>query len=160
MIAAEFTTSRLRMLPLQVEHSEEMAAVLADPELYRFTGGEPPTVDELASRYKRQLAGPGEAGTSWLNWVISSADGLVGYLQSTVTDGEAEVAWVIGAPHQGKGYAKEAALGLADWLRSQGIRRLVAHIHPDHAASAAVAAALGLTRTDVMDDGEYLWRGQ
>lgn len=159
MIATRFDTERLALLPLRVEYAEEMAKVLSSPDLYTFTGGEPPTADVLTERYGRQLAGPGRAGEYWLNWVISSLqdDALVGYLQATLTPDAAEVAWVLGVDWQGRGYAKEAATGLVDWLRAQGADRISAHVHPDHAASAAVATAIGLHRTDQLHDGEHLW---
>jgi RimJ/RimL family protein N-acetyltransferase len=150
-------TDRLTMLPLRVEYAAAMADVLADPALYTFTGGEPPTVASLEARYRRQLAGPGRPDEQWLNWVIKYDDALVGYVQATVTGGTAEIAWVIGTAWQGRGLAREAAQGLVTWLRAQGIGRIVAHIHPDHTASAAVAAAVGLARTDVLEEGEYLW---
>ncbi|GAA1600281.1 GNAT family N-acetyltransferase [Kribbella sancticallisti] len=159
MIATRFDTERLALLPLHVEYADEMAKVLADPALYTFTGGEPPTVEALAAQYERQCAGPGRPGEYWLNWVISSLqdDELIGYVQATVTETEAEVAWVLGTRRQGRGYAKEAAIGLVDWLTAQGARRIIAHVHPDHTASAAIAAAAGLERTDRIDDGEHLW---
>ncbi|MFB6718882.1 GNAT family N-acetyltransferase [Kribbella sp. NPDC056345] len=156
MIATAFSTSRLTLLPLAPQYAEEMAGVLSDPALYAFTGGEPPTVDALRARYERQVAGSGRADEHWLNWVVRAGDELIGFVQSTVTGSTAEVAWVIGSAWQGHGYAKEAARGLADRLKAQDLR-IVAHIHPDHSASAAVAAAVGLSRTDQLDDGEYLW---
>jgi RimJ/RimL family protein N-acetyltransferase len=162
MIATRFATDRLAMLPLRVEYSDAMAKVLADPELYAFTGGEPPTAEALSERYRRQVAGPGRPGESWLNWVISVTqyDTLVGYVQATVLGDEAEIAWVLGTAWQGNGYAKEAAVGLVGWLEAHGASRIIAHVHPDHVASAAVAAAAELNRTDQLDDGEYLWVNQ
>ncbi|MFG1819583.1 GNAT family N-acetyltransferase [Kribbella sp. NPDC049174] len=157
MIATTFRTARLAMLPLQVEYAPEMAKVLADPALYTFTGGEPPSVESLENRYRRQLAGPGRDDEHWLNWVIQYDDQLVGYVQTTVTGSTAEIAWVVGTDWQGRGYAKEAAQGLVAWLDEQGVERIIAHVHPDHAASAAITAAAGLIRTDQLDDGEYLW---
>lgn len=151
-------TDRLSLLPLRVEYAGRMAEVLSDPGLYTFTGGEPPTVEALEARYRRQLAGPGRPDEQWLNWVVRYGEDLIGYVQATVTDGTAEIAWVIGTAWQGRGFAKEAAQGLVTWLRAQNnVRRIVAHVHPDHTASAAVAAAVGLARTDVLEDGEYLW---
>jgi len=159
VIATRFDTGRLALLPLRAEYAGEMAGVLAAPELYAFTAGEPPSAENLAQRYERQLAGPDDPGEFWLNWVIKSVqeDALVGYVQATATGDEAEIAWVLGTSWQGCGYAKEAAGGLVEWLRAQGVQRIVAHVHPHHTASAAVAAAAGLTRTDHLDDGEYLW---
>ncbi len=150
-------TDRLTLLPLEVEYAEPMTEVLSDPALYSFTGGEPPSVAALEARYRRQLAGPGRPDEQWLNWVIKYDDTLIGYVQATVIDGTAEIAWVIGTAWQGRGFAKEAAQGLVTWLRAQKIGRIIAHVHPDHTASAAVAAAIGLARTDVLEDGEYLW---
>jgi RimJ/RimL family protein N-acetyltransferase len=84
----------------------------------------------------------------------------VGTTQATVTrsDRSADVAWVIAAAHQGHGYATEAATCMAAYLVEGGVRELTAHIHPEHHASAAVARALGLTRTTQRVDGEDVWR--
>jgi RimJ/RimL family protein N-acetyltransferase len=117
MIATRLTTERLELLPLKVEYAGEMAGVLSAGELYGFTGGEPPSVEQLTERYRRQVAGPGHPGEYWLNWVISLNGVLVGYVQATVTGDVAEIAWVVGANWQGQGIAKEAATGLAEWLR-------------------------------------------
>jgi RimJ/RimL family protein N-acetyltransferase len=160
MDATRFETARLVLLPLQVGYAAQMAAVLADPALYTFTGGEPPTAEALENRYERQVAGPEDKAESWLNWVISRDDELVGYVQATVISGTAEVAWVLGTSAQGHGYAKEAAIGLVNWLTAQGTERVIAHVHPDHSASARVAAATGLVRTEQLDDGEYLWESK
>ncbi|ELS53492.1 hypothetical protein STVIR_5560 [Streptomyces viridochromogenes Tue57] len=71
----------------------------------------------------------------------------MGTVQATVTeDRTAEIAWVVGTPRQGRGFASEAARGLVARLERQAVRTVVAHIHPDHPASAAVTAAAGLTR--------------
>ncbi|MFI5836709.1 GNAT family N-acetyltransferase [Micromonospora sp. NPDC051300] len=71
----------------------------------------------------------------------------------------AEIAWVVGTPWQGRGIATEAARGMTGWLGRRGVRTLVAHIDPDHRASAAVATACGLAATDVWHDGEVRWTG-
>ncbi|SCF68065.1 Protein N-acetyltransferase, RimJ/RimL family [Streptomyces sp. Cmuel-A718b] len=161
-----FTTARLDALPLEPAYAEEMADVLADPALYGFTGGEPPAPAALRARYERQCAGSPDPGERWWNWVLrvrAARDGeaggeLVGYVQATVRGSRAEIAWVLGTPWQGRGYASEAAQGLVAHLASAGgVRELVAHIHPDHAASAAVALAAGLGPTEEWEDGERRW---
>jgi len=42
-------------------------------------------------------------------------------------------------------------------LGEQGVTRIDAHVHPDHAASAAVARSIGLARTGEVVDGEERW---
>lgn len=155
-------TARLDLLPLRPDHAAEMAVVLADPELYAFIGGSPATPDELRRRYERLAAGSPDPAVSWCNWVVRAREEgvLVGTVQATVTPGagRAEVAWVVGTPWQGRGYAAEAARSLVGRLRERGVRTVVAHIHPGHHASAAVAGAAGLTPTDEQQDGETRWR--
>jgi uncharacterized protein len=152
------TSERLRLEPLSVAHAPDMVAVLADPSLYEFTGGSPPTLSELSARYARQSAGHSPDGFErWLNWVVVLDDRPIGYVQATVVGSEAEIAWVVSPAHQGRGLATEAASAMVDWLGSAGVTRLVAHIHPDHEASARVGARLGLRRTDVVEDGEVRW---
>ncbi|THA72699.1 N-acetyltransferase [Streptomyces sp. A0958] len=157
---APFATPRLDALPLRVAHADEMAAVLADPALHAFTGGAPETVEALRARYVRQTTGSPDPGELWWNWVLRERETgrLVGYVQASVRGGRAEIAWVVGVEWQGRGYAREAARGLVAHLRATGVRTVVAHIHPEHAASAAVAAGAGLERTGEWEDGEERWR--
>ncbi|MFI6035597.1 GNAT family N-acetyltransferase [Streptomyces sp. NPDC051315] len=163
--AEPIRTPRLDLLPLRVEHAEEMAAVLSDPALHTFIGGAPLDPAALRARYDRLTAGSPDPAVSWCNWVLRLREApapLTGTVQATLTDRAttAEIAWVIGTPWQGRGLASEAARGLVDRLRTRGVRTVIAHIHPDHHASAAVAAAAGLTPTGVERDGEVRWRRQ
>ena len=148
----------VELTPLTVDHAAAMVEVLADPSLYEFTGGTPPTLEELTDRYARQTVGRSPDGTEqWLNWVVLLDSAPVGYVQATVVGDSAEVAWVISPSAQGRGLATEATREMVDRLTAVGVRRLVAHVHPDHAASARVAERLGLRRTDVLEDGEVRW---
>jgi RimJ/RimL family protein N-acetyltransferase len=149
-------TDRLELTPLRVEDAEEMAAVLAADDLYAFIGGTPPSVDQLRDTYSRQVAG-GSGEEQWHNWIVRADGEAVGYVQATVTTDQAEIAWVIGKPWQGNGYASQAAKSMIDWLGSRGVERIVAHIHPDHEASNGVARRLGLQPTGDFYDGERRW---
>lgn len=150
----------LTLRPLTVEDAAVMVDVLADPELYTFTGGEPPTLPELERRYGEQARGESPDGSErWINRIVEVDGRPVGYVQATVPvdDGPAEIAWVIGRSWQGRGYARAAAQRLADELRADGVTRLVAHIHPEHTASQRVASAIGLVPTTMIVDGEVRW---
>jgi RimJ/RimL family protein N-acetyltransferase len=156
-------TGRLTLEPLRVEHADEMVGVLAAPALYEFTGDEPPTLDELRMRYQRQVRGSSPDGSEeWLNWVIRERAGgrAIGFVQATLSGAQrdrADVAWVIGVEWQRRGYASEAAAALLDLLEARGVTAITAHIHPDNAASAGVAARVGLSATQAIEDGERVW---
>lgn len=140
-----------------------MTGVLSDPALYEYTGGHPPTVQELTRLYMIQTRGHSLDGSEeWINLVVTLGpeEQPIGYVQATIpTDGRpTEIAWVIGTPWQGHGYATRAARMLVAHLEQRGIHDLVAHIHPDHSASQHIAAALGLAATDTMVDGETRWQ--
>ena len=166
LTASPIATARLRLDPLRVDDADEMAGVVADPRMYEFTGGEPPTVEQLRDRYRRMAVGHSADGTEWwLNWIVRAPAGAtsidaVGVVQATVTDdgATAEVAWEIGVPWQGQGLASEAAASMVAWLIDAGVGTVTACIHPEHDASAAVAARAGLAPTSEVVDGEQVWR--
>jgi RimJ/RimL family protein N-acetyltransferase len=158
-------TARLELVPLRVADADEMAGVLADPSLFSFIGGRPPTRDEIAERYTAQVRGRSPDGAeAWLNWVVRERPGgaATGFIQATITGSVearvAEIAWLIGTPWQGRGYATEAASAVVRRLADDGVEMIVAHVHPDHAASAAVARRVGLEPSEVFVDGECQWR--
>ncbi len=150
----------LRLDPLAVSDAAEMVGVLSAPDLYAVTGGEPPTLDELTERYRRQVVGRSADGREeWLNWVVRVDDEAVGFVQATVTDGSrASIAWVIGLAWQGHGYATAAASAMVAQLRTRGVTDVRASIAPGHEASERVASGIGLVATGQVDeDGEQLW---
>jgi RimJ/RimL family protein N-acetyltransferase len=155
-------TDRLRLEPQAIGDAEEMAGVLADPTLYLFIGGEPPTPQDLRERWGRQAIGHSPDGTDeWRNWIVRRRDdgAAVGTVQATISDGgrTAVIAWVIGSPWQRNGYATEAAKALVAWLLDRGVRTIEAGIHPDHEASATVAEHARLAPTERSVDGERVW---
>jgi RimJ/RimL family protein N-acetyltransferase len=162
-VTDDVVAPRVVLVPLTISDAAEMVTVLADHDLYAFTGDRPPTLPELRARYARQVAGHSPDGTQeWRNWIIRLVTGrtAIGYVQATIVDDgtRAEIAWVVGSAWQGQGYATEAAAALVGWLDARGVRIVQAHIHPGHAASAAVASHAGLLPTGQLQDGEQLWR--
>jgi RimJ/RimL family protein N-acetyltransferase len=158
------TTRRLLLTPLRPEDAGQMAVVLGDARLHEFIGGSPASSADLKARYRLLAAGSPDPGEIWLNWImrLRPTGELAGTVQATVTqqDGDwtAAVAWVVGVPWQGRGYASEAAGALVDWLAGQGAAVITAHIHPGHHGSAAVAARAGLAPTSREADGERVWQ--
>jgi RimJ/RimL family protein N-acetyltransferase len=163
VVAEPIATARLTLHPLRVEDADELHPVLADPALHEFIGGHPATLPELRTRWRTLVGGSPTPGVSWCNWTVRwQADGRpVGTLQATITARpsglEAEIAYVVAAAAQHRGIAREMAAGLVGWLTDRDIGRIVAHVHPAHTASAAVAAHAGLRPTTVVVGGETEW---
>jgi RimJ/RimL family protein N-acetyltransferase len=162
MTTDQIWSARLRLVPLTVADAAEMVDVLSGEALYTYTGGAPPGLAELRARYARQVAGRSPDGREeWRNWILRREPGgeAVGYVQATITGQgrRAEIAWVVGQRWQGRGYATDAARALVGWLDARGVQIIQAHIHPGHAASAAVARRAGLRPSGVVTGGEQLW---
>jgi RimJ/RimL family protein N-acetyltransferase len=121
-------------------------------------------LEPLRPDHARALAPP-DGAQGWLNWVArdGATHAPVGTVQATITEDDGmrtgALAWVVTTSRQGEGLATEAAGAARDWLRDHGVTRFVAHIDPDHGASAAVARRLGLAATDERHDGEVRWVG-
>jgi RimJ/RimL family protein N-acetyltransferase len=164
-LPATIVTARLDLVPLRISDADDMVEVLADPALYAFIGGRPPTRRELLDRYAAQIAGPPPEGREeWHNWIVRERPrgAATGFVQATISGEDdtriAEIAWLIGVRWQGRGYATEAAGGLVAELGQAGVREAIAHVHPDHTASAEVARRVGFEPTDMIVDGERRWR--
>ena len=164
--APPLESERLTLEPLRIDHADEMAPLLDDPALHTFIGGKPATLQELRSRYADQIERqPPDGSQHWLNWIVRRRDDgqAVGFVQATISvqNGEltADVAWVVAVSQQRRGYAREAAQLMAKWLRQQNVQQVVAHVHPQHHASNAVARSIGLAPTDIQLDGEVRWQG-
>lgn len=161
------TSKRLRLEPLAVEHATEMIEVLADPSLYEYTGGEAPSGEQLRRRYAAQAVGRSEDGSQgWFNWIVKlqGSGAAVGFVQATVDQQghglEANIAWVISPACQGQRIATEATEAMIGWLRTNGVSRYVAFVHPEHHASMGVARNQGLHPTSVIEDGEIRWESE
>jgi RimJ/RimL family protein N-acetyltransferase len=159
--AEAIATARLDLTPLTPADAAEMVTVLSGEALYAFTGGSPPTLDELRDRYTRQAVGRSADGLeAWHNWIIRTRPdrAAIGFVQATVIDRRrAEIAWVIGLAWQRRGYATEAAMALVAWLEALGISHISANIHFANTASASVARHVGLEPTARFVDGEQVW---
>ncbi len=163
--AAVISTERLELRLLREADAAEMTLVLDDERLHEFIGGTPASPAELRDRFRKLVAGSGRTDELWLNWIVRlrATGEAVGTVQATVTGAgqpgqAASVAWVIGVPWQGRGYAAESAIALVAWLKGCGTTTITACIHPRHRASERVAEQASLRRTDREIDGERVWQ--
>lgn len=158
----ETTNGIVSIIPQMASHAGDMYQLLRDANLYSFTDDHPPaTAQALADRYERLETRRSPDGNQWwLNWVIKKAetDELIGYVQATVAEGVADIAWVVGVKYQSSGYATMATKLMVSQLVSTGCQSFSCHIKPWHHASNRVAQKVGFTETDFMEDGEKVWR--
>ena len=161
-------SSRLLLSPMVQGDAGELFNLLREPAIHRFTGSAPPaSANDLQEKIRRWERRQSPAKDElWLNWTLRLKSNrlAVGFIQATVSEGRADLAWVIGVPLQGHGYATEASCRVAAWFRdAYDAAELRASIHPDHIASQRVATHLGLRPSgEFTDEGEELWvaRGQ
>jgi hypothetical protein len=109
-------TARLHLEPLAEADVDELFALLDDPVLHTYIGGEPMTREELERWIAFVAPGRSPSGNEiWCNWVVRlRQDGtVVGTTQATVNGDVASIAWLIGSAAQGRGFAKEAAAAVS-----------------------------------------------
>ena len=140
------STQRLVLEPLAASHAAEAFADFADAGLYRYMLGSPPAdVAALRAHFARLGAGSGRDGEVWANWLARRRDdgALVGWHQATLTAPTASIAWVTFPAHHRRGYAREGAAAVVEWLRSEGAREIEAQSDERNVASQRTALALG-----------------
>jgi RimJ/RimL family protein N-acetyltransferase len=153
-------TDELELRPIRAADAEDLVELLEEPALRDWLRAA--DVEELRERFRGWESRHSPDGTeAWLNWVARRReDGrAVAWVQATVRGEEAEIAYAVVSAERRRGYALEATSAVVDWLfASKGVRAVEAHIDPANRASAALAEALGLIRTDEVHEGEVVWR--
>lgn len=108
----------LHIEKLLVSHLDELAEVLLHPEVYEYIEEELPTLDDFKLGLERAIAGPRDRAMaeSWLNYLVRDAAGIMlGRLEATVHHQLAEIAFLFGREHWGRGFASAALL----WLHGE-----------------------------------------
>lgn len=154
----ELVTERLRLRALRQQDFDDYARFMADPEVTRYLGpGVPASRADAWRGFAMHLGHWALRGFG--NWGVERrSDGVfLGRVGLFEPEGwpAMEVGWTLGREHWGRGYATEAARASLDfaWERL-GARRVISVIHPDNAASIAVAERIGerYERDDVVRD--------
>jgi len=156
------STLRLDLVPMTAADADDVFPVLNDPTIGRFTGETPPAdVEAVRVGFARWETRRSPDGAElWLNWVLRRRDDdqAIGYVQATVGDGDAMIAWTVGTAFQRQGFATEAGHALIAWLRDiLGVPAIVGSIHPENIASQTAAHRIGLRPTDRIHEGEVVW---
>ncbi|GAA1961397.1 GNAT family N-acetyltransferase [Kitasatospora viridis] len=152
-------TERLTFSQIVEGDLDDLAALLADPEVMRYYP-RPKTREEARGWLEWNRGLYAERGFGlWTVRLTATGEylgdcGLTPQLVEGVT--EIEVGYHVRADRQGRGYATEAAAACRDHAREVlGVSRLIALIHPDNLPSQRVAEKIGLgfERTAVSRSG-------
>ena len=115
-------SARLLFEPLRADHAAGLFEPLSDPRVWEHIGETAlTTVEALAARFDRMASGAphDRSDENWLNYAVrlKSNGTLIGQLQATIIEQQAEVAYLFGPRHWGHGYAAEAMSAFQDHLR-------------------------------------------
>jgi len=133
-----------------------------DPEAARFQDWELPVpVERVAAQIHEYLAAEWPLLGGGLNIAVEHQGDLIGDLYVGWNDdgSEAVVGYTLMRPHQGKGFATEAAAALVDHLFANGVAVVRASLDPENLASARVLEKVGFRLVEtstVMIRGEWV----
>lgn len=155
-------TERLTLRPFQEADFDAVFAMQSHPEVARYLYNEPRTVDETRLHLGRKIAGATlNAEGDWLSCAaVERASGLVvGDIALNWQSAEhktAELGFIFGPRHQGKGYATEASRPIVDWAFAQGFHRVIGRTEARNAASARVLEKLGMRLEAHLVENEWV----
>ena len=144
-------TQRLHLSPVSDSDSADLWPLVSDPRLCTFLAWEPhrspaETAAMVTALTAAQLAGQG------FHWTLRHAGALVGLVSlidvrrrhRSWTLDRAELAYWIGVPHQGRGFATEAAAAVVDFgFLNLHLHKIRVYHAADNPASARTIAKIG-----------------
>ena len=149
------STERLELRALRPDDAAAVYGLRSDAANLRFWSA-PPYEDVAQARdFIRGVQQPAEDATS-LQWGFTlrgaaEVIGTVALVRIDRSNGRAEVGFLLGRPHQGRGLAAEAVSAvLAHAFDSMGLRRVEADIDPDNTPSLRLVERLGFQREGLL----------
>ncbi len=131
--------------PLGPDHASVLFPVLGDARVWEHLQGTDGSSEaQMRTAYARRAAGPIRPGERWVNYAVRLVEGpYLGRIEATVhAEGWAEIAYVFGLAHRGRGYARAAVQWLLDTL---GVDEVWATTIHANLRSRRLLAALGFS---------------
>ncbi len=157
-------TERLVLRLPTLDDANVIGALVGDPEVVRFLGGEIVSPDEHAGIVERWLQRWEQHGVG--PFMVERREdgrflGRTGLLVWDVRDwshtgtpdpefAQPEVGWAFARAAWGNGYATEGARAVIEWARGRGVRNLISVIAPENIRSQRVAERLGATPAETV----------
>ena len=133
----------------RLEDTEVMVTLFDTDQMNRWTPLASPFTHEAALAYVGAAHDARAAGTTQLAITLTRDGPPVGevIVFPAVEPDEVELAYAVGAQHQGMGVGRRAVLAALEFAQSRGAQRAVLMIADGNGASAAVARAAGFTKS-------------
>lgn len=149
-------TPRLILREFRVSDAPAMFQICQDPEVMRFMGRGPASLEDEQRHLEKQIALHYPGGLGLLAAVERGSRRLLGYCgllhQDVAGKRELELTYLLAREAWGQGFATEAARCLVEaWRAHRPEPRLVALVHPRNQASARVAGKAGLRREAMVE---------
>jgi [ribosomal protein S5]-alanine N-acetyltransferase len=155
MLIPTITTNRLALRPFASDDVDPLYRIMSNPKVMSYFPPAPlPPPERIERIIQGQLKHWEKHGYGW--WAVqqlTSAE-LIGWagLQYLPDTDENEVAYLLGQPFWGQGFATEAAGASLDFaFNSLGLSSIVGIVHHENLASQRVLEKLGMTFTERKD---------
>lgn len=141
-------TERLRLRRFATRDVDDMHAAFGNATAMRYWNSPPFKTRAETARLVRVLA-KADGPQWWLAWAIARRRddrcvGMINYHHREAGNGRLELGWILAPRHQGRGYAREAAVAVIRYCFDQlDTHRIEAMIVPENAVSIRLAEALG-----------------
>jgi RimJ/RimL family protein N-acetyltransferase len=147
-------TGQVRLVPLGDEHLADVAALVADPDVARFTRFPSPLPAGFVAQWYARYRDGRTDGTCGAFAITGAAGAFLGLALAVHIDPEAreaELGYLLAPGARGRGAATQALRQLSDWaFAAPGARRLQLLISVDNQASSRVAQRAGYTLEGVL----------
>jgi RimJ/RimL family protein N-acetyltransferase len=146
--------SGLRLVPLGETHLDDVAALLTDAEVLRFTRIPEPPPSDFARQWLVRYEQGRRAGTNEGFAALDAEERFLGLALAPEIDREGrevELGYIVARAARGRGVATEMLRQLTEWaLAELGALRIWLVINIDNPASERVAERCGYVREGVM----------
>jgi RimJ/RimL family protein N-acetyltransferase len=144
-------TEHLDLEPLRVQHADEIWPQLDDERMWRyFPALRPKTLDDLRRLYEKWSRGSQTQTEVWCNWLCRErASGVLAASMQATVFVRARVfyiAYAVYPLHQRKGYGREGASAVIDYIKAYDVDRAFAEMDTRNEPSYRLAESLGFTR--------------
>jgi len=141
-------TGRLILRPFELDDLDDLAAILADPDVTRYLpGGRPRTREQTGTTLQFIISHWEQHGFGWWAVNLKTDRELIGWCGLKLLDstGGVEVLYLFARRHWGQGYATEACTAsLRYGFQELKLDRIIALAVPENAASRRVMEKMGM----------------